>query len=97
MLGSIDRSWQFCERCGRQVHPGRGDSYRIRIEAVADPAPPVFTEADLLVDFDAEFRHLVHRLSQVSAEEAMDQVHCVRILTLCVSCYQAWIRRPAGP
>ena len=36
-----------CKRCSKEVHPGRGDYYLVRIEAVADPQPPVITQEDL--------------------------------------------------
>ena len=37
----------LCKRCSKEVHQGRGDYYFVRIDAVADPEPPVFTEDDL--------------------------------------------------
>ncbi len=36
-----------CDRCSKEVHPGRGDYYLVRIDAVADPQPPIITEEDL--------------------------------------------------
>jgi hypothetical protein len=32
-----------------------------RIEAVADPVPPIFTEEDFAIDFDQEFKRLVEQ------------------------------------
>ena len=29
-----------CKRCSKEVHPGRGDYYLVRIDAVADPSRP---------------------------------------------------------
>ena len=40
-----DRDPLFCDRCLCEIHPGRGEFYEVRIEAVADPSPP---------DLDAE-------------------------------------------
>jgi hypothetical protein len=37
----------LCDRCGVELTPGKGDFYVVRIEAVADPTPPRFTEEDL--------------------------------------------------
>jgi hypothetical protein len=86
----------LCSRCARSVHPGRGDHYLVRIEAVADPAPPVFTEEDLAIDFDEEFKRLVEQASRLTAAEAMHQVYRRVILILCVSCYARWIENPTG-
>jgi len=33
----------------------------VRIEAVADPVPPIFTEEDFAIDFDQEFKRLVEQ------------------------------------
>ena len=35
------------KRCSKEVHPGRGDYYLVRIDAVADPQPPIITQEDL--------------------------------------------------
>jgi hypothetical protein len=36
----------FCDRCGTELRPGTGNFYVVKIEAVADPAPPTVTEPD---------------------------------------------------
>jgi hypothetical protein len=36
-----------CRRCGRELHPGRGELYVVSVLAVADPYPPIFTEEDI--------------------------------------------------
>jgi len=33
-----------CAKCGAELTPGKGDFYVVRIEAVADPSPPSFSE-----------------------------------------------------
>ncbi len=86
----------FCDRCRRQLEPGRGNFYVVRIEAFADPTPPTFAEEDLLVDFRAEIERLVEQLRHVSPQEAMDQVYRRLTIYLCGSCYQRWIENPAG-
>ena len=85
-----------CDRCAKPVHPGRGDYYLVRIDAVADPAPPVFTAEDLAIGFDREFKRLIEETHGLSAQEAMDQVHRRVALYLCVSCYNHWIENPTG-
>jgi hypothetical protein len=86
----------FCDRCQLELSPGRGDFYVVRIEAVADPTPPSFTEEDLEVDYKAEIARLVEHLHDLSAQEAMDQVYRKVTLYLCLRCYQDWIENPAG-
>jgi hypothetical protein len=91
-----DDSPLFCDRCSRELHPGRGDFYVVRIEALADPTPPEFSWEDLHRDHRREIENLVEQISHLSERELMDQV--VRHLTifLCVSCYTRWIENPAG-
>ena len=45
----------------------------VRIEAVAGPVPPIFTEEDF--DFDQEFKRLVEQTRDFTAQQAMDQVY----------------------
>jgi hypothetical protein len=96
MATSFDQTSLRCSRCARPVHPGRGDYYLVRIHAVADPAPPVFTEEDLAIDFDQEFKRLVEATRDLTARQAMDEVHRRVDLTLCVPCYRRWIEDPTG-
>jgi len=86
----------FCDRCQLELSPGRGELYVVRIEAVADPTPPSFTEEDLAVDYKAEIARIVEHLHGLSAQEAMDQVYRRVTLYLCLRCYQEWIENPAG-
>jgi hypothetical protein len=85
-----------CRRCGRELHPGRGDLYVVSILAVADPSPPIFTEDDLSDDIGAEILRLTAQMSRLDAEQAQDQVYRRLVLHLCSSCYQQWIEDPTG-
>jgi hypothetical protein len=85
----------FCDRCQRELRPGRGEFYVVSIEAVADPTPPSFTEEDLEVDYKAEIARIVEHLHDLSAQEAMDQVYRKVTLYLCVPCFEGWIEDPA--
>jgi hypothetical protein len=86
----------ICRRCGRELHPGRGDLYVISILALADPSPPVFTEDDLAEDVGAEILRLTAQLNQLDADEAQDQVYRRLVFHLCSSCYPRWIDDPTG-
>jgi hypothetical protein len=86
----------FCDRCVKVLTPGRGDFYVVSIEAVADPAPPVFDEHDLTRDLRGEFNRLVSQLEEISERESMDQVYRHVIIYLCGACYRDWIEHPAG-
>ncbi len=91
-----DSSPLFCDICSRELHPGRGDFYLVRIEAMADPAPPRFTEEDLARDVYAEIGRLLDRMREMSEQELRDQVHRRVVLYLCVPCYSRWIENPTG-
>ena len=96
MAESEHASPLFCDRCFQELEPGRGDFYLIRIEAFADPTPPVFDEQDLRRDIRGELRELVEQLEDLSAQESMDQVHRRLTIYLCGPCYRLWIENPAG-
>ena len=86
----------FCNRCARELTPGSGDFYVVRIEAVADPTPPEFSQEDLQRDPRAEIDKLLAQLRDVSEQEAMDQVYRRVTIHLCTACYRKWIENPTG-
>ncbi len=85
-----------CDRCGREIHPGRGDFYLVRIDAVADPSPPRITAEDLAQDVRAEIERLIARMREMTEQELQDQVARRVIVRLCVPCYRDWIEDPVG-
>ena len=91
-----DESPLFCDRCHRELHPGRGDFYVVRIEAIADPTPPEFTLEDLERDHRAELARLYESLQDLSEREALEQVYRRLTIFLCNACYRTWIENPAG-
>ena len=86
----------FCDRCSVELHLGRGDFYVVKIEAVADPAPPEFTEEDLRRDHRREIEQLLAQVEKMSEREAMDQVFRRLTIFLCNRCYQNLIENPTG-
>jgi hypothetical protein len=87
----------LCHRCGLELHPGSGDFYEVRIEAVADPSPPRVT-AEMLAEASAEsMRAIVNSMKDFSEQELMDQVYRRMMIHLCRACYVTWIENPAGP
>ena len=86
----------FCARCAAELHPGRGDFYRVNIDAVADPSPPEITAEDLERDHRKEIEKLLAQLADVSQQEALDQVARRLTLFLCGPCYRVWIENPTG-
>jgi hypothetical protein len=92
-----DETPLFCDRCSTVLKPGRGNFYVVKIEAVADPTPPVFTEADLGHDIGREIDRLINRMRDMTEQELMDQVFRRLVLYLCTPCYQLWIENPTGP
>jgi hypothetical protein len=89
-----DGSWLACARCGVELTPGKGDFYLVRIEAVADPTPPSFSEEDLQHDARAEIERLIDEMRGLSEQELVDQVYRRLILHLCGPCYRQWIEAP---
>jgi hypothetical protein len=86
----------LCARCSAELTPGKGDFYIVRIEAVADPTPPSFSEDDLKRDHRAEIERLVSQMRDLSEQEAMYQVYRRLVLCLCGPCYRDWIENPVG-
>ena len=91
-------SYLFCDRCLKQLVPGRGEFFEVRIEAVADPTPP-----DLDTDLPSDphevrqrYEELLAQLRNISPVEARDQVYRRVVITLCNQCYGTWIEDPAG-
>jgi hypothetical protein len=89
-----DHAPLFCARCATELTPGNGDLYVVRIEALADPFPPSFSEEDLLHDPRAEIERLIDQVRDLSERELVDQVYRRLILHLCGPCYRQWIEDP---
>ena len=89
---SPGKSPLLCARCGAELTPGKGHFYVVRIEALADPTPPSFSEEDLKLDPRAEIERLV---KQMSERELLDQAYRQLVLYLCGPCYRQWIDNPA--
>jgi len=85
-----------CQRCGIELRLGRGTCYLVNIEAMADPTPPQLDFDEYPNDLNAAFRDVLEELSQLSAQEAMDQVYRRFSFYLCARCYARWIENPTG-
>lgn len=92
----MDESSLFCQRCAAQLEPGRGQFYVVRIEAFADPTPPTFKAEDFGHDIKGEINRLIEAMSDVSAQEAIDQVYRRMTIYLCHVCYRQWIEDPVA-
>jgi hypothetical protein len=82
----------------KQLVPGRGEFFEVRIEAVADPTPPDL-DADLSADpadIQKRYEELLEQLQSISPAEARDQVYRRVWITLCNRCYKRWIEDPAA-
>ncbi len=86
----------LCRHCSRPLQPGRGAFYVVRVEAVADPSPPVFTPEDLAQDCALQINALLDRIRTLSEQDLEDQVHRQLAFLLCVRCYNRWIKDPTG-
>jgi hypothetical protein len=95
-MASRDQSPLFCDRCSTVLTPGRGSFYVVKVEAVGDPTPPAFTEANLARDVGPEIDRLLERMRDMTEQELMDQVYRRLVLYLCNPCYRIWIENPTG-
>jgi len=86
----------FCDRCTTQLMPGAGNFYRVLIEAVADPTPPVISTEDMEADLGDQIKEVLKSLQGLSAQEAMGQIHRRLTIYLCMPCYREWIEHPTG-
>jgi len=85
----------ICHRCGCALSPGEGSFYVIRIEAFADPSPPVVDESTPTPK-PGDLEALLEEMRHLSEQELMDQVYRRLTLSLCGSCYGRWIENPTG-
>jgi len=53
------------------LRPGSGDFYVVRIEALADPSPPRFSEEELKHDPRAEIERLIDQMRDLSERELL--------------------------
>jgi len=86
----------FCHRCGRELSPGLGNFYAIRIEAVADPTGPVIDPDQLGEDLFDQMDALIEQVKNMSPSQLMDQVYRRMTIFLCGPCYFTWIEDPTG-
>ncbi|MFO7907266.1 MAG: hypothetical protein ACQESR_21370 [Planctomycetota bacterium] len=92
-----DQERLICARCQAILTPGTGTLWEVRIDAVADPWPPNFTQEDLQSDRpQKEWRELVERMKDLSPREAMEQVQRQMVIHLCNRCFAQWYEHPAG-
>ena len=85
----------LCHRCGRTLHPGRGDFFVVNIEAMADPSPPALPETPP-DDLRQEIERTLEQIDRIPEQELMDQVHRRLTMHLCAACFKPWIENPAG-
>ena len=93
---SDDHTPLFCDRCSQELVPGKGDFYVVKIEAEADPSPPLFDEEDLDKDPRREIERLIEESRDLSQQELLDQVYRRVMVYLCLRCYNEWIENPVG-
>ncbi len=86
----------LCARCLIELEPGTGSFYEVRIEAVCDPTPPELDDALSSEEIRRQIRATLEQLSEVSAQEALDEVRRALTIYLCRVCFREWIEDPAG-
>jgi hypothetical protein len=87
----------LCHRCGKELTPGLGDFYIVRIEAFADPTPPSLELGEAAgASVSEEIDRLIEQTESMSEQELMDGVWRRMTIHLCRPCYRLWIENPAG-
>jgi hypothetical protein len=86
-----------CKHCSIEVHPGRGDYYLVRIDAVADPQPPIITQEDLDQDVGAEIDRLIRLMKGLNEQQLEQQVYRNKAIYLCIRCFNRWFENPLNP
>jgi hypothetical protein len=90
----VENAPLFCDRCSKALRRGEGRFYVIKIDAVADPSPPVIADPNIPEDLPGEIDRLLKQVSAMTEQELMDQVHRRVVLYLCTRCYRVWIEEP---
>lgn len=93
---SMDHRKLHCERCAAMIVRGQGESYLVKIHAVADPTPAVITAEELASDVRSEIQALLNQIRDLSEKALIDQVYRRELLFLCGPCYRSWIKNPVG-
>lgn len=83
-----------CDACGKSLLVEEDVRYEVRIDVRAAYDPMEITREDLDRDLDAERRKLIERMKDLSAEEAMDQVHRAFKFDLCPPCQRRYLKKP---
>ena len=66
-----DQPSDCCLRCGKELRLGSDSCYLIKVEAMADPSPPIISTED---GIRQEIERLIAKMKDLSPQEAMDQV-----------------------
>ena len=88
-----DQLSDSCLRCGKELRLGRDSCYLVKVEAMADPSPPILFSDE---DTREQIEGLMEQMRDLSPQEAMDQVYRRMSFYLCGSCYRQWIENPTG-
>jgi hypothetical protein len=84
-----------CARCAVALQPGRGNFFRVTIEAVADPTTPSFSAEDLAADVRQQIERLLATAGPVRAGSAGAGLSAPHLPPL-HPCYRTWIDNPTG-
>jgi hypothetical protein len=88
-----DQPSDCCFRCAKALRLGVDNCYLIKVEALADPSPPIVSSD---VDIRRRIENLIEQMADLSPQEAMDQVYRRLSFYLCEPCYRHWIENPVG-
>ena len=78
------------------LSPGAGNWYVIRIEAFADPSPPIIEEDLTSEEIEIEIEDIISSIRDMSERQLMEQVHRKLTVHMCRLCYEEWIEDPTA-
>lgn len=84
----------ICHRCSCLLTCGEGSFYVVKIEAFADPSPPMLDTNNPSHHLSTDINELIKQMSDLSEQELMDQVYRRLVLLICRPCYELWIEDP---
>ena len=82
-----------CLRCGKELRLGRDSCYLIKVEAMADPSPPIISTEE---NTREQIEGILDQMKDLSPQEAMDRVYRRLSFFLCGRCYRRWFDNPTG-
>ncbi len=86
----------ICHRCGRELVPGEGNFYVVKIVTYAESTAPSLSDADAMSQHEIarQIEQIIREMDSMTRQDLMDQVYRRMTIHLCGQCYRTWIENP---